>query len=217
MTSLSMVCYRTPIKVGWKSVMAGKRLILAAVIALGMAAAPAVAQFTGPDSEKFVAAVRERDGSKAIELLQGRPTVVNARDGKGDTGLIVAIGGRDPDWTGYLLNHGADPNLPARNGDTPLIAAARVGFDDAVQWLINRKVKVDADNRMGETALIVAVQQRHIPVIKRLLAAGANPDKADSAAGYSARDYAKRDTRMPELLRLIEAAKTPAAPAKLKF
>jgi hypothetical protein len=37
-----------------------------------------------------------------------------------------------------------------------------------------------------------------------LLNAGANPDKADSAAGYSARDYAKRDPRAREILKLID-------------
>ena len=214
MTSLSMVCYRAPIKVGWKSGMVGKRLFLATVIALGLAATPAAAQVAGGfDGDKFVAAVRERDGGKAMELLQDRPSVVNARDGKGETGLIVAITGRDPDWAGYLLTHGADPNFPSSRGDTPLIAAARAGFEDAAHWLIARGVKVDAANRMGETALILAVQQRQIPVVKLLLSAGANPDKTDSAQGFSARDYAKRDNRGGEMLRLIEAKKPKPATA----
>ena len=63
---------------------------------------------------------------------------------------------------------------------------------------------------MGETALIVAVQQRQVPIVKLLLAAGADPDQADSAAGYSARDYAKRDNRSREILKLIEAKKPKA-------
>ncbi len=69
---------------------------------------------------------------------------------------------------------------------------------------------------IGETALIVAVQNRHREVVKVLLALGADPDKADSAAGYSARDYATRDTRSRDILKLIEAAdaerKAAAAP-----
>ena len=60
------------------------------------------------------------------------------------------------------------------------------------------------------TALIIAVQNRNTRLVRRLLQSGANPDKADHAAGYSARDYAKRDNRVRELLRLIETAK-PAA------
>lgn len=196
--------------------MTGKQAFLAMVIAIGFSATPVGAQVNqGFDGDKFVAAVRARDSGKALELLESRPTIVNARDGLGDTGLIVAITERDPDWTGYLLNHDADANLPARNGDTPLITAARVGFEDAAHWLISRGAKVDAANRMGETALILAVQQHQIPLVKLLLGLGANPDKTDSAQGYSARDYAKRNSRGGEMLKLIEAKKPkPAAAAR---
>ena len=184
------------------------KLALAA-LAAALLAQPAAAQLLGGDN--FVKAVRDRDGDKAMELIGSRGMLaINSRDDKGDTGLIVAISRRDDQWTGFLINQGADPNLAARNGDTPLIAAARVGFDDAVAWLLNRRAKVDASNRMGETALTVAVQARQVGIVKLLLAAGADPDRADSAAGYSARDYARRDNRSREILKLIEAKKPKA-------
>jgi ankyrin repeat protein len=183
--------------------------LLSVALATLLAAQPAAAQVLGSDS--FVKAVRDRDGDKAMEMLQSRGTLaLNSRDDKGDTGLIVAISRRDDDWTGFLLNQGADPNMAARNGDTPLIAAARVGFDDAVLWLLSKRARVDATNRMGETALTIAVQARQVPIVKLLLEAGADPDRADSAAGYSARDYAKRDNRSREILKLIEAKKPKA-------
>jgi uncharacterized protein len=181
---------------------------------LGAAATPAAAQVGGSgfEGQNFVEAVRTDDSSKALGLLKARPTLINARDAKGDTVLIVAIATRNDSWTPYLLRQGANPNLAStRNGDTPLIAAVRAGYLDAVEWLIGLNAKVDAANRMGETPLIVAVQQRNRDAVARLLEAGANPDKADSAAGYSARDYAKRDTRSREILRLIESSKPPAA------
>jgi ankyrin repeat protein len=190
--------------------MARKQLFLG-MIALGLAATPAAGQVMyGSDGERFVSAVRDRDGGEAMELLNSRgPTVLNARDAKGDTGLIIAISERDDLWTSFLLQQGADPNLRGRNGDTPLIAAARIGYTEAAAQLIRRKAKVDGDNRMGETPLIIAVQLRNVPMVKLLLEAGANPDKPDSAAGYSARDYARRDTRSREILKLIEAKKPP--------
>jgi len=188
-----------------------KRMTTAAVTAaLLMAGAPGHAQSGGVDGYLLVESLKGGDDAKALELLKANPVLVNARDGKGETPLLVTIAKRDEAWVGYLLNANADPNLAGPNGETPLILASRMGFTTVVEWLLGMGARVDAGNRMGETALIIAVQQRKEPVVKMLLAAGANPDKADAAAGYSARDYAKRDTRSPQILRLIEAAK-PAA------
>jgi ankyrin repeat protein len=69
---------------------------------------------------------------------------------------------------------------------------------------------------MGETALIIAVQQRDVPMVRMLLEAGANPDKPDSAAGYSARDYATRDPRARDILKLINDKKPKAAASASK-
>ena len=182
-----------------------KRLALA--LAMSAVAVPAAAQVGGYDGEMFVKAVREGNGSEALKLMQSTPTLVNARDLNGNTALVAAIENRDETWTGYLLREGADPDLPTSSGETPLMAAAKIGFTQAVEWLLGMGAKVDEENKMGETALIVAVQRRQIPVVRALIAAGANPDKPDAAAGYSARDYAKRDNRTPELLRIIEAKK----------
>jgi uncharacterized protein len=208
-----MVCYQPAIKrrlVGEQGIMNWAKLAapaLAAVLAAALAEVPAAAQMSYTAGD-FVGAVRARDGDKAMELLRSRGTrIINTRDDKGDTALIVAIARRDEVWTGFLLNQGADPNLAARNGDTPLIAAARVGFIGAAADLIRMKAKPDAANRMGETPLIVAVQARQPTIVKLLLAAGADPDKTDSAAGYSARDYAKRDARSRDILKLIETRK----------
>jgi hypothetical protein len=43
--------------------------------------------------------------------------------------------------------------------------------------------------------------------VKLLLAAGADPDKQDAAAGYSAREYAQRDSRARDILQLINTKK----------
>ena len=185
-----------------------------AILAVGLAAIsmPASADVGGGpggyDGVSFVHAVRDRDGNKATELLQSHGKgILDSKDDDGNTGLIVAISRSDEEWSGFLIGKGADPNVQGKGGDTPLIAAARVGFDTAVEWLLGSGAKVDQTNRMGETPLIVAVQQRQLGAVRLLLEAGANPDKTDNAAGYSARDYAKRDTRARDILTMIEAAK----------
>jgi uncharacterized protein len=182
---------------------------------LALTSVPAPAQLSSARID-FIKAVKERDGNKATDLLRGNTQgLVDARDEDGDTALIITISRQDADWTGFLINKGADLDLPGKGGDTPLIAASRVGFEEAVEWLLSSGARVDAANRMGETPLIVAVQQRRPQIVKVLLNAGANPDKTDSAAGYSARDYAARDARSRQILQLIEAKKPkPAAAAR---
>ncbi len=178
---------------------------------------PASAQLRSTPGADLVDAVKKRDGDKAIQALEGQPQgVVDAKDEEGNTSLIIAIARSDEQWTGFLLNKGADPNLSGKGGDTPLIAAARVGFEQAMEWLLQLGAKVDASNRMGETPLIIAVQQRDLPVVRLLLRHGANPDKTDAAAGYSARDYAQRDPRAREILSLINETKPKGAATAAK-
>lgn len=182
-----------------------KRAVAAiiAVSALSMTV-PAHAQNKGFDGAQFVKAIQDGKNDDAVTLFKGNPTLVNARDLDGQTALIAAIDNRDRQWAGYLLQQGADPNLTGKDGETPLLAAARVGFEEAAEWLVGLGAKVDAANRGGETPLIIAVQRRQLPIVRLLIKSGADPDKADSVAGYSARDYAKRDNRTPELLKIIE-------------
>jgi ankyrin repeat protein len=187
--------------------------IAIASAALAGVAVPVQAQLANAGLD-FVQAIRSRDGDKAMQVLQQHPNVIDATDDKGNSGLIISIMRSDEDYVSFLLNKGADPNLPGADGDTPLIVASRIGFSQAVQWLLGLGAKVDEPNDMGETALIAAVQQRQAPIVRILLAAGANPDKTDAAQGFSARQYAERDNRGREILRMIEAKKPkPAAAA----
>jgi hypothetical protein len=46
-------------------------------------------------------------------------------------------------------------------------------------------------------------------MVRLLLSAGADPKRSDSAAGYSALDYARQDARSAPIARLLEAQRTP--------
>ena len=181
--------------------------------ALTLVAAPAMANAQngrGFEAYAFVKAVAEQDNVKALELIRTNPTLINARGDNGKTALLVAVEGEDREWIGYLLTQGADPNLTSADGDRPLIAAAREGYEEAADWLMQKGARVDAPNKRGETPLIVAVQRKQLAMVKFLLSKGADPDKSDSFAGYSARDYAKQDTRSRDILKAIEAKKPSA-------
>ena len=187
-----------------------------AVAAFALLSAPAVAQLAGNDGQDFVEAVQKRDGNKATDLVDQHPTIIDTKDDKGDTPLIVVIRAGDSDWTGFLLRKGADPNGQGAGGDTPLIAAAKAGFDESVPWLLGLGAKVDGTNRKGETPLIIAVQQRDSRMVKLLLDAGADPDRTDNVAGYSARDYATRDSRSRDILKLINDKRPKGAAVSAK-
>ena len=184
-------------------------------LVLATAALPATGQVAGgfganhSDGEAFIEAIEKGDNNAAIPLIeQPGSGVAKYRNYKGETALHVATRKRELEWVGYLLKKGADPNVPDNQGDTSLMIASRIGFEEAIDWMLQLGARVDTPNRRGETALIIAVQQRQLRVVEQLLRAGANPDKSDHAAGFTARDYAKRDTRNPQLLKLIETVKS---------
>jgi ankyrin repeat protein len=164
---------------------------------------------TASVGEEFLKALKDDDVNKALELAnQPGARVVTYRGYSGESALHIVTRNRELPWISFLLNRGADPNMADSKGDTALIIASSAGFDDGAALLLRRGAKVDATNRRGETALTAAVQQRQTRIVELLLQAGANPDKADHVTGYSPRDYAKRDTRNPQILKLIENTKS---------
>lgn len=194
----------------------GKRCLGVGALLLISLAVPAAAQVSTSPGYSFLQAVRDRDAGKASELI-ARPgsNVLNYRDDRGDAGLHLVIAQRELTWLRFLLGKGADADIANRDGDTPLILAARIGFAEGADVLLGRGAQVDRANRRGETALIVAVQQRNLALIRLLAERGANPDKTDNATGRSARDYAKRDSRGPEMLRVMDAAKAAKKPLSI--
>ncbi len=188
------------------------RIILAAIAAMLLVPQIAPAQFS--DSYSFLKAVRDRKFDEANKLLS-RPgsVLVDTRDiSTGETALHIVVKGRDLPWINYLLSKGARPDVRDNQGNTPLMIATQLRYDDGARVLLANRARVDIANSSGETPLIRAVQLRYAPIVTLLLRAGANPDKRDTVAGLSARDYAKRDTRAVAILKLIEEIRaTPAA------
>ncbi len=197
-----------------------KTKIILASVALAMLSTPVAAQFS--DSYNFLKAVKDRKGEEAEKFLAEPGTVIiNTKDStSGETALHIVVQRRDSTWLGYLLQKGANPNLSDKKGITPLMLATQLGYVDGIDWLVRKNAQVDQTNRAGETALILAVQLRNSEAVRALLKAGANPDKKDSRAGYSARDYAKQDARASAIASIIENhGKTAASPkpAELDF
>ncbi|HEX8193659.1 MAG TPA: ankyrin repeat domain-containing protein [Allosphingosinicella sp.] len=181
--------------------------LLAAVLAV--TAVPALAQFS--ESFNFLKAVRERDGAKATEIVSNSSsTAINTRDRQtGEGALHIVVRGRDLGWLNFLLARGARADLADNQGNTPLAVAAQIGWVEGAEMLLGRRANVNAPNGRGETPLIMAVHRRDAAMVRLLMAQGADPNRTDSAAGLSALDYARRDTRAGPILRLLQETRAP--------
>jgi hypothetical protein len=215
MAASALLCYSRAIKSQWGE-RVGKVFGRAAAVALALVLAfPAGAQ-SYSDGFVFLKAVRERDGTKATELADHPgTTVVNARDaGSGEAAIHIVTRGRDLNWLSFLIGKGARTDLQNGRGETALALAAQLGWTDGAELLLSQGASVDLPNQRGETPLILAVHNRDMPMVRMLVGHGADPKKADYAAGYSALDYARQDSRAQPLLRVLESRSTaPARPA----
>lgn len=181
-----------------------KILLLTSLLVPGAA----FAQFS--DSYNFLKAVRDRDGNKATELISKPGSVIiDTRDqSTGETALHIVTRARDITWMRFLLARGAKADGRDSGGNTPLMIAAQIGFLEGAQLLLARGIAIDTANGAGETPLIRAVQNRDGPMVQLLMQNGANPNKVDTSAGLSARDYASRDRRSAAILKIIDETKS---------
>lgn len=181
-----------------------KTIILALTLVPAVAAMPAYAQFS--DSYNFLKAVRDADGTKATDIISKPGSVIiDTREREtGEGALHIVTKRRDLAWLNFLLSRGARVDLRDGEGNTALMIATQLRFAGGVELLLARRATVDLANNSGETPLIRAVQLRDAGLVRALLSAGANPDKVDSIAGMSARDYAKRDIRSAAIARIFE-------------
>lgn len=184
-------------------------------MALGLAVVAAIvpvaatAQFS--DSYNFLKAVREREGQKVTDALNkpgSGAVIVNTRDSAtGDGALHIVTKRRDVTWLSFLLSKGANPDMRDGTGNTALMLSAQLGFAEGLSLLIDRRAQVDLANNRGETPLMRAVQNRDIATVRTLLNAGANPNKADTSSGLTARQYAERDMRSAAIVKAMDEAK----------
>lgn len=183
----------------------GGAIVTAAFLA--MASAPAGAQMNFSNSYTFLKAVKERDGNKVTDLLSSPSNfVINTKEpGTGNGALHIVATDRDINWLTFLLGKGAKADQQNGNGETALTIASQIGWVEGAEVLLRRGATVDLGNNRGETPLILAVQKRDLAMVRLLLSKGANPKRTDSAAGYSAIDYAKQDARGAAIVKLLEA------------
>ncbi len=180
---------------------------VAAVAALALTAVPAAAQQFS-DSYEFLEAVRKADGAKLNKFMLDRSLrIVNTRDRNGDGALHIIARRSDALYLRVMLQaDDINPNLQDGRGNTALMIAVEQNWGEGVGILIKYRANVNLQNSGGETPLIRAVQMHNTDIVRQLLDAKADPDRADYGSGKSARDYAREGTRWPNIAKLLADA-----------
>lgn len=162
----------------------------------------AMAQF-GTDSDSFLKAVEDRDGTEATKFID--EGFINTKQRiTGRSALHIVVDRRDALWLRFLLQKKAKPDVKDRDGLFPLMRAVELNFIEGVESLLKYNASVDTANRSGETALIRAVHLDRRELVQILLEAGADPNRTDNIQGLSAREYATRDPRKSAVLAIME-------------
>ena len=115
--------------------------------------------------------------------------LVAARDNRGD----VVID---------LVQRGMDVNTSDRSGTTLLMLAARNGNDQLLEFLLSKRANVLKQNKYGDTAIGLAALKGSLPIVRRLVGAGADI----SSRGWNALHYAAFNGHV-EIVRFLVSSK----------
>ena len=111
------------------------------------------------------------------QILKRDPSAINTQDDEGMTPLAGAVAREQFGVVTYLLDHGADPDIPDKHGLTPLEQACGQGQGNAlvlVQVLLGAGANPNAADGNGDTPLHKAAYNANSDVIELLLTHGAS-------------------------------------------
>jgi ankyrin repeat protein len=164
---------------------------------------------------------RQADGATALgwaahwddlglaETLIAAGADVKAEDDLGITPLALACANGSAAMARLLLAAGAEPNQPRRTGETPLMTAAFTGNLELVQTLLSHHADVNAAGTDAkQTALMWATSEKHVDIVRALVAAGADVH-AHTSGGFSALLFAARQGDSESGAVLLEAGADP--------
>jgi ankyrin repeat protein len=105
---------------------------------------------------------------------------INKIGTRGVTALYVAVVNQRYDAVQFLIDHGADVNIPNDEGATPLMQAAFFIHDiKMLKLLIDHGARVNEVGNKKVSALQIATRGGYEEIIAFLLAKQANPNLAD--------------------------------------
>jgi ankyrin repeat protein len=124
-------------------------------------------------------AIRNEDAIVVKKLLQEDPSLLNIKDNRGSTPLLLATYFGNEEITDFLLSLKPDIDEKDASGNTALMGVCFKGFGSIAEKLIKAGANVNETNYSGATALVFAATFNRIDLVKLLLKNGANPDLKD--------------------------------------
>ncbi|MGZ8536860.1 MAG: ankyrin repeat domain-containing protein [Flavisolibacter sp.] len=128
----------------------------------------------------------EKDVTKFCELF---PELIDEKDAKGYTALIIAAYNNQTTIVSILLNAGANPDSQDLAGNSALMGASFRGYPEVAELLLNAGANPDLRNEQGAPALIFAATFGQLEIAGNLIKRGADKNLVDSR-GKSALDHA---------------------------
>lgn len=130
-------------------------------------------------------AVRTRDRAQILHLLESEPELVNARDERGTTPLILATYLGDLETTKILVEAGADLDAVSGSG-TALMGTCFKGHALIAKYLVEAGANVNARGPGGKTALHFAAEYNQPGIVVGLLESGADAGAMDDSGATPA-------------------------------
>ena len=192
-----------------RSTAAAVGLLLAACRSGGGAPDAAVV-FTDPKIAELARAVAEGDRERVHGLVRAGADP-DARGDKDVNLLQWALLNRSRAGLDALLEVGADPSLPGAAGETVVHYAAKANDPSYLDILLKRNADPDAPHRVTlATPLMAAMMANREVQFHKLLAAGADPMKADRM-GNTPLHVAAKINAYRRAMELLKAGADPMA------
>jgi ankyrin repeat protein len=112
-----------------------------------------------------------------VDVLIKRGSLVDERDQKAKTSLMIASEYGQSDTADMLLKYGADINARDENGTTPLMLALKNGHRRVAMSLVERYARIDLKDKDGTSALVLAASKGFEDIVCCLIEKGAHVDK----------------------------------------
>ena len=157
------------------------------------------------DNESFLKAVQAGD-YKTVSALLKNGADVNAKNGYGESALVLALKGNYDKTAALLIKRGADINIKDSNGNTLLMLAAQNGLKKSAKLMIKKGADVNAAGFEGITPLMMASRHGYGDIVHMFIKKGA---AVNSVGKYckTALDFAQlgKDEKSIKILKSAKA------------